>query len=315
MHHQRCRRALRRLETRRLGGGTTREPRGIGRCREVPLNRRRAPETMRIMEHRSHPPQYRPLHPAPRPLIFPSDEKRMENKWHRLVCKLLYDLLVAVFGDRILLGWDQFLYWDAGDPKKNVAPDVFGRTGETDRIFPSWKTWELGVPNFVFEIVSESSWPQDVAEKPSIYDHLGVNEVVVFDPEPEVRRTAAGFEPRILRAWRRIGGALVEVGVGEDRYYVEALGLWVRVEDVEGGRRTLRLARGDHGEDLIPEGEAKGKVEQARSALYEVILARSIQVDESVRARIDGETDLARLERWLKRAVTARSFSDVFVGD
>ena len=62
-------------------------------------------------------PCYRPAGPRPTPVVFPVDEKRVENKWHRLVCKVLYDLERLELGPRLLLAWDQFLYWDARDPK------------------------------------------------------------------------------------------------------------------------------------------------------------------------------------------------------
>jgi len=35
-------------------------------------------------------------------------------------------------------------------------------------------------------------------------------------------------------------------------------------------------------------------------------------VTEDVRARIDGEADVARIESWLEAAVTARAIGDVF---
>jgi len=59
-------------------------------------------------------------------------------------------------------------------------------------------------------------------------------------------------------------------------------------------------------------GEAKGRVEEARSLLLKVLAARSLVVTPDVRARIDAEPELARLESWLEAAVTAASIGDVF---
>ena len=60
------------------------------------------------------------------------------------------------------------------------------------------------------------------------------------------------------------------------------------------------------------EGRAEGRADEARSLLLKVLAARSLPVTPDVRARIDGEPDLARLESWLEAAVTAASIGDVF---
>jgi hypothetical protein len=60
------------------------------------------------------------------------------------------------------------------------------------------------------------------------------------------------------------------------------------------------------------EGERKGRAEEARTALRRVLAARSLPVTEDVRARIDSEPDLARLESWLDAAATASTIGDVF---
>jgi hypothetical protein len=60
------------------------------------------------------------------------------------------------------------------------------------------------------------------------------------------------------------------------------------------------------------EGHAEGRAEEARSLLYEVLALRSFPMTSDVRARIDGEPDVARLEAWFKAAVTAGAIGDVF---
>jgi hypothetical protein len=60
------------------------------------------------------------------------------------------------------------------------------------------------------------------------------------------------------------------------------------------------------------EGVAKGRGEEARVALHKVLVARAFRVTPDVRARIDREPRIARLEAWLEAAVTAELISDVF---
>jgi hypothetical protein len=43
-----------------------------------------------------------------------------------------------------------------------------------------------------------------------------------------------------------------------------------------------------------------------------VLAARSVEVPDAVRERIEACTDLARLDLWIRRAATARTIDDVF---
>ena len=56
----------------------------------------------------------------------------------------------------------------------------------------------------------------------------------------------------------------------------------------------------------------EGRAEEARSLLHKVLALRSLPVTPDVRARIDGETDVARLEAWHDAAVTAGAIGDVY---
>ena len=60
------------------------------------------------------------------------------------------------------------------------------------------------------------------------------------------------------------------------------------------------------------EGRTEGRADEARSLLLKVLAARSLPVPPDVRARIDAEPDVARLESWLEGAATAVAIGDVF---
>jgi hypothetical protein len=60
------------------------------------------------------------------------------------------------------------------------------------------------------------------------------------------------------------------------------------------------------------EGVMRSRVLGARWALHRVLAARSLPVTDDVRARIDRESDLARLESWLDAAATASTSDEVF---
>ena len=65
-------------------------------------------------------------------------------------------------------------------------------------------------------------------------------------------------------------------------------------------------------QELIREWKDKGRAEEARRLLHKVLDARSFPVSSKVRACIDGEPDIARLEAWHDAAVTENSLGDVF---
>jgi hypothetical protein len=61
-------------------------------------------------------------------------------------------------------------------------------------------------------------------------------------------------------------------------------------------------------------GRAQGRATEARLLLHRVLAARSFPMTSDVRARIEDEPDVTRLESWLEAAVTALSIGDVFRG-
>ena len=64
---------------------------------------------------------------APQPVHFPESEDVGESKLHLELCTLLYQVLTLAFADRASIGCDQFVYWDAKDPRASLAPDAFVR--------------------------------------------------------------------------------------------------------------------------------------------------------------------------------------------
>jgi predicted transposase YdaD len=64
----------------------------------------------------------------------------------------------------------------------------------------------------------------------------------------------------------------------------------------------------------IVEGRAEGCALEARVLLRRLLAARSISITPDVRARIDAESDVARLESWVLSAATADTVGDVFGG-
>jgi len=77
---------------------------------------------------------------------------------------------------------------------------------------------------------------------------------------------------------------------------------------IQGGFKEARALGRDEGHAL---GRDEGRAEGEARALLTVLRGRDIAVPEAVRDRILAERDLARLERWVAKAVTAASVVEV----
>jgi Uma2 family endonuclease len=201
----------------------------------------------------------------PEPVEFPVEEEVPEGFEHLVVRTFLFRLLGFALGREHTVCSDQFVYWDASNPKRCLAPDVFVRLNrpQPERL-GAWHTWiEGGAPDLAVEIVSPSendgkSWE----EKRASYHRLGVTELVRFDPEaPEGER---------LRVWDRVQGDLVEREIGGDRTPCLTLGLvWtvcaIPARTPSGELLGLRLVDED-GRPLLNEEETEANARVAAEA-------------------------------------------------
>jgi Uma2 family endonuclease len=196
-------------------------------------------------------PEERPRYLAAAPsLHFPESAEMPESELHLELRTLLYQLLKDYLGLGATVGSDQFVYYDASDPKRVLAPDVYAQLKPPTEKITSWKVWERGAPDVAVEILSASdSQAQPWRVKLQRYAALGVKELVAF---------SADSEPT-LRVWDRVNGNLVERVVDAQR----AVSLvcefsWV-VAPGEGNPKTLRI--------MTPAGELVPLRSEARQAL------------------------------------------------
>lgn len=135
---------------------------------------------------------------------------------------------------------NMFLYYQEGDPRKHVSPDVFYVDGiPHDRPRDAYKTWEEGGkgPDLVIELTSRSTRSEDEKKKHQLYrDVLKVREYFLFDPKGEYLKPP-------LKGYRLQGGAYLPIAMVEGRLPSEMLGLLLerdcstlRLYDPETGR-------------------------------------------------------------------------------
>ena len=77
-----------------------------------------------------------------------------------------------------------FIYYEQGNPRAVVSPDVFVIFGVEKKKRSSYKTWEEGgkVPDFILEITSRTTASEDRGLKKGLYAYLGVREYFQYDP-------------------------------------------------------------------------------------------------------------------------------------
>jgi Uma2 family endonuclease len=227
----------------------------------------------------------------PNAIYFPEEAEVPEGKRHLVLRTFLFRLLQFALGPGHSVGSDQFVYWNARDAQKKLAPDAFVKLGVADASFGSWKTWENGgSPELAVEIVSPNEGDGiDWDEKLERYHELGVRELVRFDPEsPEGAR---------LRVWDRIREDLIERELATERTPCRTLGVnWV-VCPVAGEPAGLRLVD-DAGQLLeLPEEAA----ERGRAAAERGRAAAERERAEEARARAAAEARVRELEAELAR--------------
>ena len=107
-----------------------------------------------------------------------------ETTLHRKVMSNTIEALERRYADvmDVWVGGNLFLYYQKGDPKKNVAPDVLLAQGVAKRDRDVYFLWEEKPPALIFEITSRKTRREDTGPKPQLYERLGVAELVLFDP-------------------------------------------------------------------------------------------------------------------------------------
>ena len=118
------------------------------------------------------------------------DEEPLAESEHQLFpLTYAHGALTARFANdpTTWVGADMFLYYEEGNPRQVVAPDVFVVTGthkrETRNIFQTWV--EGRIPAFILEITAPSSLHNDRVTKFDLYQQMGVREYWLYDPTQE----------------------------------------------------------------------------------------------------------------------------------
>ena len=208
------------------------------------------------------------------PVVFPEAADVPETQLHFELRTILYWLLTDHLGHATTVGSDQFVYFDADNPKQCLAPDVYVRLTPRGAPIRSWKTWERGAPEIAVEIISDDDRASDVwSAKLQRYRQMGTAELVRFDPE-----CVSGAK---LRIWNRVDGALVErevLGASAPSLILDMD--WV-LAPADGFELALRITTGASSKQLaMTRAEARKAEAEARKAEAEARSVAELRVRE-----------------------------------
>ena len=166
------------------------------------------------------------------------------------------------------VGSNSFLYYERGNPRAVVAPDVYVVVGAPAYLRDTYLLWnEPKGPDFVLEVTSASTRRTDERRKRDVYAELGVSEYFLYDPRAEyLTPPLQGF--RLHDGEYRPLPAVTVLSNREVAVVSEVLGLELRDERET---RMLRLRDPATGEDLLSyreEADARHAAE-ARNAELE----------------------------------------------
>ena len=145
-----------------------------------------------MSEPRPRPPLAEPCYPLDPPLV---DVRIPVKPPHAAATGYSFDVLKSHF-PRAEVGYDLHMLFsepgggpgnDPGNPKQSrLAPDVLvALKVPRDPTRPDYDADLLGPPDFVLEVLSESTWKHDVTRKLDVYQGIGVRECLLFDANRE----------------------------------------------------------------------------------------------------------------------------------
>lgn len=86
-------------------------------------------------------------------------------------------------GQKVYVTGDLLLYYQQGDPKKFIVPDLFIVKGKSPIKRRTYRLWVEGIaPQLVIETTSRKTKKKDLQVKPGIYSRIGVREYFLYDP-------------------------------------------------------------------------------------------------------------------------------------
>ena len=197
--------------------------------------------------------------PSAPTLVYPSsDGKPMaETDNHR---KLMMDFIQMLEHhlremDDVYVSGNLLIYYEEGNPRKSVAPDVFVVFGVGKKPRRTYLIWEEGnTPDFVLEVASPSTYQHDFGSKKQLYASvLAVKEYYIYDPYGDITPSFVGYQlvdgeyQEIAFVEGRLPSAMLGLELGEYegvlRLYDPRSQQWLQPPEERAERAEAKLAK------------------------------------------------------------------------
>ena len=239
-----------------------------------------------------------------REIVYPeSDGMPMaETDVHRIQMNYLIDALDQRYEKepRVYVSGNLFLYWEKGNTRKRVSPDVLVVKGVVKGKRRVYKTWEESdrAPCVVIEVSSDETKREDLGRKLELYrDVLKVKEYYIYDP-------LLDYLPGRMKAWELKGDKYVQRLVVDGRVASRELGLELvdkegvlRLVDPKTGRELRGLKEAEAA--LREEAKARADAEKARDSEARARAVAEKARDSEAKARADAEERARKLQEEL----------------
>jgi Uma2 family endonuclease len=219
-----------------------------------------------------------------------------ETDRHRLLIIALTETLIAWYESqrRVYVSGNLLLFYEEGNRRRHVSPDVLVVKGVENRERPNYLLWEEGKgPDLVIEITSSSTRREDLHDKFQLYqDTLRVKEYFLFDPLGDyLSPPLQGFRLRqgVYRPIRPVAGRLPSQVV---RLHLESSGQDLWLFDPVTDRR------------LLTPREMKAEAEAARQQATQAEAAR--QQEEAARQQAEAREQQSEAARQQAEAENER---------
>ena len=251
-----------------------------------------------------------------RPVLYPeTDGQPMpDGDYQGEAYRYVVPALQARFRTRpdVYASGDLFIYLEKDNPGNCIAPDAFVVLGAANHRRETYRLWEepAGVPDFVLEIVSPSTWRTDLGAKREKYASLGVREYWLHDPHGRHLQPA-------LAGYRLEGSAYVPLPAiqtpGGIAMRSDVLGLELHLDGDD--MRLFDPVSGEYLPNFV-ESEAGRRAAEARGRATEADLRKSeagrrtaeadLRVAETGRRTAEADlraakTRIAELERAMRQ--------------
>ena len=163
----------------------------------------------------------------------------------------------------VWVGGNLCFYYEEGNPSAMLATDVLLAKGVARWPRPHYLLWNETPPSLIVEVTSRSTRREDEGKKKDVYERIGVEEYVLFDPYGEYLR------PR-LKGFRLERGRFQPIPLAADGSLLSrTTGLVFRPEE-----KRLRLVDTRTGEPLLWADELETARERAEARAAEETAAR-----------------------------------------